>query len=115
MSTRYDEGRATRMGDAHSVLTLNRSPPSPPRMMAFIKEKNRPAYSIGGTGLILCYTPEVSVLQKIRSMIPETYPIGTEALPEVLDLLERAIRGEDVDDAQVVDRIHRLVHLICCA
>ena len=33
---------------------LNDSAPSPPRMMAFINEKNRSAYSSGGTGLILC-------------------------------------------------------------
>lgn len=34
---------------------LNFSPPSPPRMIAFMNAKNRSPYSCGGTGLILCY------------------------------------------------------------
>ena len=33
---------------------LNRPPPSPPRMIDFMNEKKRSAYSCGGTGLILC-------------------------------------------------------------
>lgn len=39
-------------GDSYS--DLKRVPPSPPRMTAFMNEKNRLAYSGGGTGLILC-------------------------------------------------------------
>lgn len=37
---------------------LNRAPPSPPRIMAFMNEKKRSAYSAGGTGLILCCRKE---------------------------------------------------------
>lgn len=33
---------------------LKRAPPSPPRMIAFMNDMNRPEYSGGGTGLILC-------------------------------------------------------------
>src|SRR5712664_2845334 len=51
--TRKDGRRAT--GDGYSAL--KRAPPSPPRMIARINAKKRSPYSAGGTGLILCYTP----------------------------------------------------------
>jgi len=40
--------------DRHHDSALNFSPPSPPRMISFMKEKKRSPYSLGGTGLILC-------------------------------------------------------------
>ena len=40
--------------DKYHGSALNFSPPSPPRMIAFMNEKNRSPYSLGGTGLILC-------------------------------------------------------------
>lgn len=42
------------VGSGHES-EAKRSPPPPPRMIAFMNEKNRFEYSIGGTGLILCY------------------------------------------------------------
>lgn len=41
---------------------LNRAPPPPPRMIAFIKAKNRSPYSFGGTGLILCWKPHTNII-----------------------------------------------------
>jgi hypothetical protein len=43
-------------GHAGYYSALNRSPPPPPLITAFINAKKRSEYSAGGTGLILCYT-----------------------------------------------------------
>jgi hypothetical protein len=47
-------GMTGRQDGTRDHSALNRVPPSPPRMIAFMNEKNRSEYSDGGTGLILC-------------------------------------------------------------
>lgn len=40
------------------------------------------------------------------------YPISRHPLPEMLELLDERIRRQDIDDAQIIDRIHRIIRLI---
>jgi len=72
------ESRQKRGG---SYSALNRSPPPPPRMIAFMNAKNRSAYSTGGTGLILCRSA-FNPFQKCSSLFTTEYGVSISMTPK---------------------------------
>ena len=106
-------GAAQSRPDTQAIYSdLNLSIPSPPLMIAFINEKNRSAYSVGGTGLILCC--KWRKRKKHREEHKATHDIVLHPFPVMLELLNKCIRGQNINDAQIVDRpSHRLIVVVC--
>ena len=57
--------REKSVSDRRLYSPLNRAPPPPPRIIARINARKRSAYSVGGTGLILCYK-EIELVHTTR-------------------------------------------------
>ena len=82
-------------------------------MIAFIKSKKRLPYSSGGTGLILCYIRSYKNAYPIKQGSQTTHNVRGQTLPNVLHFLQDRIRCQDVDDTEVVNRIHRIIRFVC--